>query len=339
MDPISQGALGAIAASATARSERVRIATLTGWGAGILADADIFIRSSADPLLNLEYHRHFTHSLIFIPIGAAIAAAFFWAVSRIWKPSFSELYRYSLFGYATAGLLDACTSYGTRLLWPFSDARIAWNIISIVDPIFTGTIVVLIVLGFIGKKIGPSRLAWAFALTYLSFGIVQNHRAYEAFQRLAAERDHDSASRLTVKPSIGNLFLWRGIYEYEGNYRMDAVRLPSFAGEPLFYEGESVAKVDLKSLKEGLPVESVLALDLDRFEHFSDGYLSWHPGEVGVIADARYALLPQSAKPLWGIEVDLNDPDSHAQFVSFRRAEKSDRAALWRMIRGKPLEE
>jgi len=100
-----------------------------------------------------------------------------------------------------------------------------------------------------------------------------------------------------------------------------------------------VAKIDLKSLKEGLPVESVLSLDLDRFDHFSDGYLSWHPSENGVIADARYALLPHSSAPLWGIEVDLDHPDSHAKFVSFRRADKSDRAALWRMMRGKPLVE
>jgi membrane-bound metal-dependent hydrolase YbcI (DUF457 family) len=40
-------------------------------------------------------------------------------------------------GYATHGLLDASTTYGTLFFWPFTDMRVAWNAISIVDPLFT----------------------------------------------------------------------------------------------------------------------------------------------------------------------------------------------------------
>ncbi len=36
------------------------------------ADLDVLIKSSTDPLLALEYHRHFTHSLLFIPVGALV---------------------------------------------------------------------------------------------------------------------------------------------------------------------------------------------------------------------------------------------------------------------------
>jgi hypothetical protein len=42
--------------------------------AALLPDADALVRSSADPLLYAEFHRHFTHSLAFIPVGGAIAA-------------------------------------------------------------------------------------------------------------------------------------------------------------------------------------------------------------------------------------------------------------------------
>ena len=48
-------------------------------------------------------------------------------------------------GYATHGLLDACTSYGTQLFWPFSDERVAWNNSSIVDPLFTLPILALVI--------------------------------------------------------------------------------------------------------------------------------------------------------------------------------------------------
>ena len=82
MDPITQGAIGAIVATAVAPAKHVRLAAFVGWAGGMLADADIFIRSASDPLLNIEYHRHFSHSLLFIPVGALICAAFVWMFVR-----------------------------------------------------------------------------------------------------------------------------------------------------------------------------------------------------------------------------------------------------------------
>ncbi|MEM6581360.1 MAG: metal-dependent hydrolase, partial [Pseudomonadota bacterium] len=75
MDPITQGTLGAVLPSGSAR-KRTQIITagLLGFLAGMTPDLDVFIRSSEDPLLFLEYHRHFTHSLIFIPIGGFISS-------------------------------------------------------------------------------------------------------------------------------------------------------------------------------------------------------------------------------------------------------------------------
>ena len=48
-----------------------------------------------------------------------------------------KIYLYSLAGYAVAGLLDACTSYGTHLWLPFSGRKEAWNLIAVFDPLFT----------------------------------------------------------------------------------------------------------------------------------------------------------------------------------------------------------
>lgn len=136
MDILTQGLLGGVLAQSVAKKEETKLATFVGVIAGLIADADIFIYSSNDPLLNIEFHRHFTHSLFFIPIGAAIAVALLWPFLRK-RLSTGRLYLYSLLGYSMSGVLDACTSYGTHLLWPFSDERIAFNIISIIDPVFT----------------------------------------------------------------------------------------------------------------------------------------------------------------------------------------------------------
>ena len=97
----------------------------------------------ADDLINKN-----THSLIFIPIGSLICAlVFYYLFARRWQISFKLTYLFCLLGYATHGLLDACTSYGTQLLWPFSTERISWNTISIVDPLFTLPLFVLVIIG------------------------------------------------------------------------------------------------------------------------------------------------------------------------------------------------
>ena len=153
MDPISQGALGAVAGASCADRTTVRKAVAVGGAAGMLADADIFISSASDPLLIIEYHRHFSHSLVFIPLGALLCAGVFWLLTaKRWQLSFRQLYLFSLAGYSTSGLLDACTSYGTHLLWPFSDARTAWSIISIIDPIFTVMLLIAIVTGALEQR-------------------------------------------------------------------------------------------------------------------------------------------------------------------------------------------
>ena len=136
MDPFSQAVVGATFASTSADKTSIRPIILAGALAGMAADLDVLINSATDPLLFLEYHRQFTHSLLFVPIGAALVALALWPFFKRRLTS-KQLFIACFLGYLSHGLLDACTTYGTLLLWPFSDARIAWNTISVVDPLFT----------------------------------------------------------------------------------------------------------------------------------------------------------------------------------------------------------
>ncbi len=121
MDPISQASLGASLSQSFARDKSKQFsALLIGALAGMAPDLDMFIRSAEDPLLFLEFHRQFTHSLIFIPVGAFLCSLVFYPFFRK-KLSFAQIYLFSFLAYATHGMLDACTSYGTQLFWPFSN--------------------------------------------------------------------------------------------------------------------------------------------------------------------------------------------------------------------------
>ena len=73
MDPVTHAVLGASLAQAACGRRLGRTAALAGAVAGVLPDADVFIRSAADPLVAVAAHRGFTHALVFVPVGALVA--------------------------------------------------------------------------------------------------------------------------------------------------------------------------------------------------------------------------------------------------------------------------
>jgi len=336
MDPVSQGLLGAVIPESVAGKKDIRLAALVGFLSGMLADIDVFIRSSTDPLLTIDYHRHFTHSIIFIPIGGLVAASILWLFLKR-RMSFGKLYLYATLGYATAGLLDACTNYGTKLLWPFSDTRIAWNIISIIDPIFTLTLGALVILAIIKKSPGIGRIGLVFAVVYLLFGLYQRERAHDVLLSVAQERGH-TAENILVHPSIGNNILWRGVYEYDGEFHTDAIRL-GFFQEPVVYEGGSVRAFDIKRNLPELEHDTVLYNDISRFGHFTNGYLVLREDYPNVLGDIRYSILPNGTVPLWGIRIDVDKQNEHIEMADYDRSISPEKwHKFFSMLRGHPID-
>lgn len=335
MDPLSQGVVGALAGQSASKTSHIRIAGLLAFFAGMMADLDVLIQSSQDPLLSLAFHRHFTHSLIFIPVGGLLAAAIFFALFSRRYISFKQTYFYCTAGYATHALLDACTSYGTQLLWPFSDMRIAWNNISIIDPLFTLPLLALIITAHIKKNVRVAHVAVVFGLSYLLLGLVQNQRALNTGIALADSRGHKPV-RIEAKASLGNIILWKTIYEYDGRFYVDAV---SVLGKAQIFEGESVKKLNILRDFPLLNPASQQALDIERFRWFSADFLSVDKIDSNVIVDMRYSMLPNSADALWGIRIDEHAEDyAHIKRVNFQKErggkEKELFYSLWRMIAG-----
>lgn len=334
MDIVTQGLLGAAVAQTGASSDSLQKATYIGAFSGLLADADTLIRSSSDPLLFLEYHRHFTHALVFIPVGALVASGICALVLRGSMP-FRRVYLFALLGYAFSGVLDACTSYGTHLLWPFVDTRIAWNLIAIVDPLFSGVLLAGVMLAY-----RTMRRRWVFiglgmCLGYLMLGGLQKHRAEAVMEAQAVARSH-TIEAYQVKPTLGNLVLWRATYRASGRFYVDAIRVRF--GEARIYEGAAIDAVVLEDAFPGLDRTSTLYGDLLRFNRFANGFLARSPTDSTIIGDVRYALTPRSVAPLWGIEVDIDKPDEHAAYRTFRNVDTASRQRFMAMLRGRDLD-
>ena len=81
MDPLSQGTIGA-SFSQSLSSKNLLTIGIIGFLAGMSPDLDVLIKSDQDPLLFLEFHRQFTHSLVFIPIGGLIFASVFYSLFK-----------------------------------------------------------------------------------------------------------------------------------------------------------------------------------------------------------------------------------------------------------------
>ena len=337
MDLLTHAIVGAATAILAARPQETRLAALAGGSAALLPDADALIRSSSDALIYFEYHRHFSHSLAFIPIGALLAAALLWPLLRK-QLAFGRLYAFCLLGYALAGVLDACTSYGTQLLWPFSNTRVAWNIVSVFDPLFTLLLAVPLVMALrasrpqVIQKMGAISLLCGTA--YLAVGAIQHYRALSLLDNYALEHTPHS-QRLVVKPTIGNIMLWRGIVQTPDRIYVAGIR-PSLFGADRIYPGENAALAMLNDFDA--IASSRLHSDIERFATFADRLLNYTGSTQPAVqmGDARYAMLPTTLRPIWSIRFDATKPAQPVTVITDRQMSKAERTRFIEMLVGQP---
>lgn len=328
MDPFSQGVLGAAWAQPAAGRPNLLAASVVGGISAMTPDLDLLIRSSTDPLVAVEFHRHFTHAVAFVPFGALLCALLLFPLFKA-TLTFRACYGFSVLGFASHGLLDVCTSYGTLWLWPFSNRRIAWDLISVVDPLFT-----LPLLAFVAATVVRRRPGWAIAgilwcLCYIGLGYVQHERAVTAAAALAADRGH-APTAIEAKPSLGNLLLWKTIYADNGRFYVDAIR----AGRSVkIFAGDERLILDTARDFPWLDSASQQAKDIERFRWFADGFVVLDPDRPNRILDLRYSLVPNSTDAFWGIELDPEAaPEDHVVYVTMRNRTVAEGRELLSML-------
>lgn len=300
MDPITQGVLGAAAAQAVLVRRLGPRTWLYGALGGMAADLDVLIRSSSDPMVAIVHHRHFTHSLAFVPIGGFLCALP-WLLSRRHRERRWLIFAATTIGYATHGLLDAFTSYGTQLWWPFSSERVAWNFVAIVDPIYTSMLALGVVLARRRGSPNAARLALLLSSLYLALGGVLHARALAAVRRVAQDRSHVIA-RVEAFPELPVNFLWRSTYRAGGRIHIDRVRTP-WLGAVTVEDGTSIAVVDENDLPPEVVADARLLAAFRTFVWFADGWVGRAPEDPALFGDSRYGQTTTSADALWSLRL------------------------------------
>lgn len=146
MDPITHGITGALLGKGLFSRHQARVSIFAATVGAVFPDIDVFVEAfSHDPLAIVKYHRGITHSFPGLPFFAAALA---WITGRIARrlgfdsPSWPVLALIYAAGIASHILLDGMTSFGTRMWTPFSQQRVSWDLLFIVD--FTFTAIVLL---------------------------------------------------------------------------------------------------------------------------------------------------------------------------------------------------
>lgn len=215
MDSLTQATFGALCGDLVLGRRLGNKALLWGTLVGTLPDLDVLSAPFMDQLDELAIHRGISHSIVMMIFLSPVIG---WIIQRFHRNadlSFAATTGFAFLGLSTHVLIDCFTTYGTQVLQPFSNTRIAFNNFFIIDLFFLLPMLIGLIIGAFQARDSPSRRLslWAISLwlvTYTSMSFIIKARANEVF------RDQLAAQGLQVvkfqsAPTLTNIALWRGI--------------------------------------------------------------------------------------------------------------------------------
>lgn len=226
MDTLTHALSGALLARATGRIEpkpgdlpsRTRL--WLGFWAAAFPDSDIVVLL-IDPLTYLTTHRGLTHSVVMLPLWAAVLGLAVWLLLRrrySWRPLATVI---ALgIGIHIAG--DVITAFGTMVLAPFTDWRLQLPTTFIIDPFFTAILVGGLVASAVWRSTRqPAVIGLALLSIYVGFQGLMHQQA------LAIGERQGGTPGVTVSalPQPFSPLNWMIVLEDRDGYRLAYVNL------------------------------------------------------------------------------------------------------------------
>ncbi len=244
MDPVTHSVSGLVLAKVFKCKLTTKTALIFG-GLALAPDIDsaaYFFSTNAEYLL---YHRGFTHS-IWGGLLLGILAAFILKNTVKKNFMFSTIIGVSIM--YTHIYLDYITSYGTQLLAPFSRHRFALSTVFIIDPIYTLTLIMLLVFTLIlkGRKTAIITVTFLFFYPLANVGI-------KSFVKFNASKFTDN--KVIVTTTALTPLYWKVIVEDNEKYAVKDVKiyekidLAAFTRYKKFDKKESLCNFNSKLLK------------------------------------------------------------------------------------------
>ncbi|MEK6689806.1 MAG: metal-dependent hydrolase [Nitrospirota bacterium] len=213
MDTITHGIAGAVIAKAGFSKRLGKTGTVAGVISAILPDADIIFRFFGDEAF-LKYHRGLGNSLFFMIPLALFIALIFNRFSK--KKAFGLFFLLAILGIMSHNFLDLQTSFGTMLLYPFSDRRFSLDLVFIIDLYYTGLFIAGLIIAYLWKKRGEA----ISILTLLTIILYTGLCAYNHSKAISLAKDFASNQKLNAinissLPQPLSPFLWANYIDTE----------------------------------------------------------------------------------------------------------------------------
>ncbi|OZM56676.1 hypothetical protein CIB95_10655 [Lottiidibacillus patelloidae] len=186
MDTITHTLFGLTAYSAVnkdQKSKKEKHALLfTAIAGSNIPDIDVIMRvTEIGRIMDLMWHRGITHSLLMIPIWTLLLI---WLCSSIWKVKSKAINFLTFFSVSLHVLSDVLNTWGTGLLEPFSSIRISLGIISIIDFVIWGLIMLGFILSYLFKSIISRskvfKFVWVGIAIHITFQGMLGYRVYQS---------------------------------------------------------------------------------------------------------------------------------------------------------------
>jgi len=228
MDSLTQIVLGAACGEAILGKKIGNRALLFGAIGGTIPDLDVYVGNLlyGNKIDAMLFHRGFMHSIVFSIIAAF---ALGWLVYFLYnsgkrlntttKRDWIVLFFVSLF---THPILDCFTPYGTQLFAPFTNYRVAFNNIAVVDPLYTLPFLICMIVLMFFNRTSKKRQLWlkiglGISSVYMIFTLM-NKFYIDSIFKISLQESHVNYKRFSTQPAIFNNVLWFGIAETESAY-------------------------------------------------------------------------------------------------------------------------
>ena len=214
MDSLTHLFLGGAIVAAIAPRRHRGAALLAGAVLNSLPDLDVLPLElfSDDPVVQMTWHRAATHSVFLLPIvGWLLWSAFRARGGRVHQSPIRWFWAIQL-ALLAHPLIDACTVYGTSLLWPMDAAPTMGATLFIADPLFTLPLIAACALGWRWRDERRGTLALLAGLMtsalYLALAFGAKAQVESVAQRALDLQGLGDAPRFSV-PMPFNIALWR----------------------------------------------------------------------------------------------------------------------------------
>ncbi|MBK9151418.1 MAG: metal-dependent hydrolase [Saprospiraceae bacterium] len=193
----------------------------------------------------------------------------------------------------THPILDCFTTYGTQMLLPFSDYRIGFNNISVVDPLYTVPFMLFLTASMFFRRTDKRRrilngLGLVVSSIYMIWTFTNKARVNEVFEQ-SLQADGISYQRYMTTPTILNNILWYGVAESDTAWHF---------GQYSFFDSDKKFRLQTIPKNKALSRQFDGDYTFEKLKWFSNRYYNITEPDSGriVFEDLRFGTFRTSAE-------------------------------------------